>query len=144
MIRFTKIHVDAIIPFTRDLLNSGYPLHALHTTTIPPLSTKIIRTGIKVEFPFNVWGKIEERSSLAVCGIHVHGGVINNDFKNEIKIIFYNSNSTSVNIFGECAKLVLYPLIKPNISSVRRLEDMKKMMTSDKGMEWIHEDCKRE
>ena len=60
--------------------------------TILPQSPVMINTGIRCQLAKGTWGLLKERSSLAKNNIIVIGGVIDADYRGEIKVMLYNLN----------------------------------------------------
>ena len=83
---------DAVLPRKMTKGSAGYDISSIENIIIPtyPENRKIIHTGIKVQFPSNMYGKIAARSSLAKMGINVLGGIIDNDYQGEILVIMIN------------------------------------------------------
>ncbi len=70
----------------------GYDLPAADTYFIGPGERIRVATGIRLNLPSDVWGEIKSRSSLAVAGLDVCGGVIDADYHDEIFVILHNSS----------------------------------------------------
>ena len=61
---------------------------------IPPGRRVLVKTGVKVEIPSGYWGNIRERSGLALdYGLCVLGGVIDENYRDEIGVIILNTGS---------------------------------------------------
>lgn len=71
----------------------GYDLTAADTYFIESGERIKIATGIKLNLPNDIWGEIKSRSSLAIMGLDVCGGVIDADYHDEIFVIMHNSSS---------------------------------------------------
>jgi dUTP pyrophosphatase len=65
----------------------GYDLYALEDVYIPLHYTVAVRTGIAIEFDDLYGGIIKDRSSMAMHGITVSGGVIDSGYRGEIKVL---------------------------------------------------------
>ncbi|CAG7700487.1 unnamed protein product, partial [Allacma fusca] len=61
-----------------------------------PGSRHVFRTGLAIEIPPGTYGQIAARSSLALKGILVLGGVIDQDYRGEVKIILANYSERDV------------------------------------------------
>jgi dUTP pyrophosphatase len=88
-----KCNENAIVPKRGSEYSAGSDLHSLLDYVIEPKSRCLISTGLKIQFPNNVYGRIAPRSGLALkYGIDVMAGVIDPDYTGEIKVILYNTN----------------------------------------------------
>lgn len=78
---------------------AGCDIYSAETTTIAANSRKLISTGIAIEIPQNHYGRIAPRSSLAVnYGIQVGAGVIDSDYRGEVKILLFNHGTDTFEI----------------------------------------------
>lgn len=70
---------------------AGYDLQSTEPMVILPGKRAVVPTGISIELPPNVYGRIAPRSGLAVKhGIQVGAGVIDADYRGEIKVVLFN------------------------------------------------------
>lgn len=53
-------------------------------------STAVIPIGIAIQVPYGTYGRIASRSSFAARGIDVGAGVVDADYRGEIKIVLIN------------------------------------------------------
>lgn len=92
----------AQLPARATSKSAGYDLRALEGGCILPGNRKCISTGICwKDIPEHLWGEIKPRSGLAFNhGIDVLAGVIDADYKEEIKVILLNTNDFA---FHYCA-----------------------------------------
>ena len=65
---------------------AGYGL----VTCRDPGESVLVPTGIAAQIPRGHYGRIAARSSLAVRGVDIGGGVIDADYRGEVKVILYN------------------------------------------------------
>jgi len=56
-----------------------------------PRAVVLVPTGIAVAIPSGYVGLVKDRSSLAAKGLHTLAGVIDSDYRGEIKIAMYNA-----------------------------------------------------
>lgn len=63
-----------------------------------PGERRSIRTGLRAIIPEGYWIKFHERSGLANKGIHVMGGVIDNAYTGEWRVILYNSDTNPITL----------------------------------------------
>jgi dUTP pyrophosphatase len=95
--KFIQLHSDAIIPTRGTKHSAGYDLHCYETGIIEPNRRRMIPTGISwIDIPKYVIGHILPKSGLAHRhGIDTMAGVIDSDYRGEINIILYNTNTES-------------------------------------------------
>lgn len=90
----------------------------------------MISTGVAIEFPDDVWGQLETRSSMAVRGMFIVGGIIDTSYRGEIKCIMHYSGPVpiiKVKKGEKIAQLVLRTNIVSEVTEVKELE------TTDRG-----------
>ena len=66
---------------------AGYDLYALDAVWLSPQKATLVSTGVSMAIPNGYYGRIAPRSGLALKGIDVFGGVIDSDYRGEIKAI---------------------------------------------------------
>lgn len=87
---------DAIMPTRATTGSAGLDLHSVESVEIPPCSRALIKTGIVIQMPDEVYARIAPRSGLAFKhGIDVMAGVIDQDYRGEIGVILFNSDSNN-------------------------------------------------
>jgi len=91
-INVVRTHPNAKLPTRGTKYAAGLDLYSIDEINIPGNSTVCVNTGIKIEIPIGQYGRIAERSGLALKGIAVGGGVIDSDYRGEIKVILRNTN----------------------------------------------------
>lgn len=65
------------------------------SVTIPPGEQRLVNTGVSMQIPVGWYGQIKPRSSLAARGITTDAGVIDSDYRGEIKVIVVNRGPKS-------------------------------------------------
>ena len=111
--RFIKVPA-AKTPVRATELSAGYDLFAMMSYSIMPGCRMLIRTGVYWE-PSSIadhhsWGQICPRSGLAFRqGLDVMAGVIDCDYKDEIKVLLINHSDNLITIEAgdACAQLVI-------------------------------------
>ena len=68
-----------------------FDLRSAQSLTLEPETTTLIDTGLKLEIPTGYGLLLLSRSKLARDGYTVEGGVIDADFRGEIKVLIHNS-----------------------------------------------------
>lgn len=89
---------EAVIPSRKTAGSAGYDLSAAADASIPARGRVAIPIGIAVAIPSGCYGRIAGRSSLAVAGIDVAGGVIDSDYRGEVSVILTNATAADVHI----------------------------------------------
>ena len=68
-----------------------FDLRSAQSITLEPESTTLINTGLRLEIPTGFGLLLLSRSKLAKDGFTVEGGVIDSDFRSEVKVLIHNS-----------------------------------------------------
>lgn len=90
-IKVLLLSENAKLPVKGSKHSAGHDLFCIETFDLPPGKFKLINTGISIEIPDEHYGRIAPRSGLALShGIQVLGGVVDSDYRGEIKVILYN------------------------------------------------------
>lgn len=91
--------------------DAGYDLRCKEKITIQPGEVKIIDTGAYVNLQQGFFGKIEGRSSLNMKGIISVGGVIDADYRGEIKVGLLNTTQEpyTLEAFSKIAQIIIMP-----------------------------------
>ena len=124
------IDQNAIVPTRNKITDAGLDLYALEDRFIELNGSAIIRTGISIEIPKGMVGKIEDRSGLASKGLRTGGGVIDSGYNGEIGVVLHNLSSQlasepvlfrrgyQVRRGDKIAQLLVYPVETPNVEVV--------------------------
>lgn len=104
-----KIDQNAKLPQKAHDGDAGYDLYANDYCSIAPFSQATIPTGIKMAIPENHVGLIWGKSGLASEGISPIGGVIDSNYRGEIKVIIQNLSEEVVNFIpGQKVAQILF------------------------------------
>lgn len=91
MIGFKRLHKDARLPVRSSEGAAGLDLYCIERVEIPAGRQAVLPTGLAVAIPHGYYGRIAPRSGLAVKhGINVHAGVVDADYRGEIKVALIN------------------------------------------------------
>ena len=98
VVKYTKLHPNAITPTKGTERAAAYDLYAIEDAYIPIGETVMVGTGLALEIPEGWKGEIYSRSGLASQGIVVANspGKIDSDYRGEIKVIIRNSRNTEL------------------------------------------------
>jgi dUTP pyrophosphatase len=118
MIKIYRLTESAIMPKLGTDGAAGYDLFSDDDADIiMPLGRLAIKTGVSTEMHPGVVGIIKPRSGLAVKhGIDVLAGVIDSDFRGEIKVVLINLGSEPVVINkGQAIAQILFMPVLHNV-----------------------------
>ena len=119
VLKIKKIHPAAITP-TKVRRAAGFDLYATEDVTV--FKNAKISTGLQMVIPTGYYGRIAPRSSLADnFGIQINAGVIDEDYRGEIKILMCRPNATDSCILkkGErIAQIIIEKCAHPEIQVV--------------------------
>lgn len=99
MILFKKLREDAIPPTRATTHAAGFDMHAIEGAHIEPGQTYWVASGIAMAIPAGWVGLLWPRSGLAYkFGVDTLAGVIDSDYRGEVKIGLINLGSGPVEI----------------------------------------------
>ena len=92
----------------------------------------MVSTGIAIQLPEGCYGQIAPRSGLSMKGIDVGAGVIDEDYRGEIKVLLRNSSDEEVRLDSSerIAQLLVLPVMYPEVVTGEPLESTER---GDKG-----------
>lgn len=93
-----KVHSEAKLPKKARLGDAGYDLFSVDYYSIPAYGQALVSTGIKMHIPTNCAGLIWDKSGLASEGITTMGGLIDANYRGEIKVVVKNLSEDIYNI----------------------------------------------
>jgi dUTP pyrophosphatase len=106
---------------------AGYDLVSTERVTIYPGNRSLVSTGVAVKLPPGVYGRVAPRSGLSVKnGIQVGAGVIDADYRGEIKVLLFNQtldNTFEVEPGDRIAQLICERCELPEVIQVEELDD---------------------
>lgn len=97
-LRIERISPDAKLPQKAHPGDAAYDLYASDYYSISPYGQALVATGLKLAIPDNYVGLIWDKSGLASNGITTLGGVIDSNYRGEIKIVVKNLSEEIFNI----------------------------------------------
>jgi len=119
-----RLHEQAQLPTKAHSGDLGYDLFSTDQVTLLAGETKLISTGIAIEFPVGYGGLLRDRSSVATKrGLFVVAGVIDNGYTGEILVALYNSNEGFQTIYkgDKIAQLLLIPTVHFPVEEVKEI-----------------------
>lgn len=112
MIKFIRMSETAIVPSRGSDGAAGYDLHSSGLIQIRPGCRALVDTGISTEYADSVGARIMPRSGLSVRGIDIGAGLVDSDYRGEIKVLLINNSRETirVNRGDRIAQIVFFPV----------------------------------
>jgi dUTP pyrophosphatase len=90
-LEFLKLDDRAMLPSRGSEHAAGLDLYSVENISLQPGERAAVRTGLAVAIPIGFYGRVAPRSGLAVKhGIDVMAGVIDSDYRGEIRCALIN------------------------------------------------------
>lgn len=125
-IYFKKLHDDAVVPTRGSEFAAGLDLSSVESVVIEPGDRAMVATGLAVIIPNGTYLRIAPRSGLAAKhGIDVLAGVVDSDYRGEIKVILANFGREPFAVMpGErIAQAILEKCVIADVETVEELSD---------------------
>jgi len=108
-IRIQRLDERARIPTKGSKLAAGHDLYSIKDVLIPASSLALVKISLAVAVPEGTYGRLAPRSGLATKGITVEAGVIDADYRGEVKVLLVNHGKLDyeVKIGERIAQLVV-------------------------------------
>ena len=120
-----RLTETAVLPSKGSSHAAGFDLVADEGGSIPSRRRVTISTGIAVAIPEGFYGRIAPRSGLAAkYGINVLAGVVDSDYRGEVKVILHNTGRTIYDFSqgDRIAQLIIEKCYSPEIEEVEDLD----------------------
>ena len=129
MIKIKKLHPDALLPKYLRKGDAGMDLFANENIILNPNERKLVSTGIAMAIPPGYVGLIWDRSGMAANhGIKSMGGVIDSNYRGEIKVVLHNLSSQPFKIEKgmRIAQMIIQEYFSKEIIEVNELDDSER------------------
>jgi len=134
-LRFKRLREDSLAPLRATKGAAGYDLYAAVEVCIEAGTTGKVPTGISLEVPPGTYGRIAERSSMALqTTLMVRAGVIDSDYRGEVAVIFTNLGDKACTLRKgqRVAQLVLEVCATPPLEE-EQAEELSRTKRGKKG-----------
>ena len=129
IVKFKKVHADAVIPEYKTTGAAGMDLTAIiheGSRLLFPQKPYRISTGLNIEIPEGYEGQVRPRSGLAIKkGITVLNspGTIDSDYRGSLDVILINNGDSTQEIvhLERIAQLVIAPVARALVQEVDEL-----------------------
>ena len=136
-LKIKKLVPNAILPSRATPQSAGYDLYSSEGYVLLPGHRVVVSTGIQVQLPPGVYGRIAPRSGLAVKhGLGVGAGVIDADYQGEIKVVLFNHdlrNNFVIRPGYRIAQLLLEYVSTPEVEEVQEFDTVTERGTGGFG-----------
>ena len=115
-----KVHLlndQATLPVRGSPGAAGWDLASSAQVSLQPGERHLVPLGLSLEVPPGCYGRSAPRSSMALRGVDVAGGVVDADFRGEVKIILVNNGAELfvVNVGDRVGQLILEKIAHVNL-----------------------------
>jgi deoxyuridine 5'-triphosphate nucleotidohydrolase len=133
MLKVKKLNPEATLPTRGSPYAAGLDLYALNETMLPPHTGGLVETGIAVAIPPEFYGRIAPRSGVSFkTGLVVNAGVIDSDYRGEVKVLFNNYTDNEVK-FQKGDKVAQLVLERIGLLAVEEVEDLDETVRGENG-----------
>src|SRR3954469_23916777 len=121
--KIRKLTPDAKIPRPQTNGAIGLDLHANQKVVIPTNTREVVPTGIAAEVPGGHYLRITPRSGLSKKGLNIGAGVVDPDYRGEIKALVINNSANDITIekHDHIAQAILEKATVPIIEETKEL-----------------------
>ena len=125
VLKFKLLDPKAIVPSCAHSDDAGFGIYSIEEIVLKPMEYYAVATGISSEIPKDYFVSIRDRSSMAIKGMHVMGGVIDSGYRGEWKIIMINLSGVDykIEIRDKIAQGILQSAKQAKIELVEDLSD---------------------
>ncbi|OGD56345.1 deoxyuridine 5'-triphosphate nucleotidohydrolase [Candidatus Berkelbacteria bacterium RBG_13_40_8] len=124
LIKFKRLHKNAILPKYAHPGDAGMDLFSLETYILEPGKCHPFALGFSLEFPEGYTALVWDKGSLPFKhGLHVIGGVFDTGYRGEYIIMLINLNDKPYKIEkgDKIAQLLIQPVVKAQLEEVKEL-----------------------
>jgi dUTP pyrophosphatase len=125
----------ARVPRRGSARSAGFDLFAAEDASVPgaradedgrvAVGRAVVPTGIALAIPPGLYGRVAPRSGLAVgCGIDVGAGVIDADYRDELRLLLFNLSAEPFEIRtgDRVAQIIFERIAEPELAVVDELD----------------------
>jgi dUTP pyrophosphatase len=137
-VKIRLLHPNATVPARGTPHSAGFDLHAAEAVVVPgctvtgdrvDIGRAVVPTGLALAIPPGLYGRVAPRSGLAVrFGIDTGAGVIDADYRDELKVLLFNFSSHPYEISpgDRIAQIVFERVGSPAIAVVESLDETQR------------------
>lgn len=125
-LRIKKLDPEARVPSYAHQDDAGMDFYSNESLIIPPGERRLISTGIAMAIPSGFVGLIWDKSGISnKNGIKTLGGVIDSNYRGEIKIGLHNLSQENFIIEkrSKIAQMLIQPVVQKKLIEVDELDN---------------------
>lgn len=126
VLRFKQLDPRAVLPKRGSELAAGLDVCSIEDLQLGPKQRIAARTGLAVAIPPGFYGRIAPRSGLAAkSGLDVLAGVIDSDYRGEVRCLLYNTGDETINLpaGSKICQLLIEQIITPDAAWAMDLDE---------------------
>lgn len=124
-LKIKKLTQSAQLPTRGSDGAAGYDLYSTEGYVILPGKRAVVSTGISIQLPPGVYGRVAPRSGLAVKhGLQVGAGVVDPDYTGELKVVLFN-HDTEPFVIKPGYRVAQLVLERYEVAEVVQVEDVE-------------------
>lgn len=125
VLKIKRVHPSVTMPRYAHATDAGLDIYLPEDLVIKARERIRINLGFAIELPAETVGLILEKGSRGNEGLQIFGGVVDEAFRGEIKLVLMNTNDIEVSYSTgtPIAQLVIQPVLHPTIQEVEALSD---------------------
>ena len=121
-----KLNNNAILPLKGSSGSAGYDVFSCEDKILLPKTRSLISTGISISIDAkDFYIRIAPRSGMAVKGIDVGAGVVELDYRGEVKVLLINNSDSKYAIgYGDrIAQLIIEKIYMLDVINASELDE---------------------
>ena len=95
-VRFKRFSTRARVPRKSTIGSACYDLFAAKCAVLEPGATRFVETDIGFCFSEKYVAKIYPRSSMSLKSIFLGGGILDSDYRGNVRVIIHNLSSNRI------------------------------------------------
>ena len=126
VIRFKQLDPRAVLPKRGSALAAGLDVCCIEDVRVEAKQRAMAKTGLAVAIPPGFYGRVAPRSGLAAKnGLDVLAGVIDSDYRGEIRVVLYNTGDEPINLpaGSKICQLIIEQIITPEATWATDLDE---------------------
>lgn len=117
VVQITSTNENIRKPVRSSECAAGYDICCNETFFLDPWSRKLVGTGLRFFIPKGCYARIAPRSGLALMGIDIGAGVVDVDYKGEVKVLVINNSPkcTTIHAGIRLCQVILEKIHTPQV-----------------------------